>query len=232
MAAVRALAALAFAFAALAAGTCAAAPFAVQVGETRLALDAPPGFADTTFTGSPRLQDLAESLTSPSNRILLFAVTDGDLRRFTQGDTPDFRRYMVVVTPRAAERERINSDSFQRFVLEALRELGKPPAAGVEFTKHLDEQPPGQMSLLAELRRDANVVSVLQGMRLPPTKKPGLFSRAEPPRYVLTTTSLLVLRGKGLNLTVFTMYEFAGDVEWVKSTTLHWIEDLQKLNNR
>src|SRR6185503_15734025 len=37
---------------------CAAAPFAVQVGEARLALDAPPGFADTTNMGSPRLQEL------------------------------------------------------------------------------------------------------------------------------------------------------------------------------
>ena len=34
-----------------------AAPFAVQVGETRLALDAPPGFADVQMTGSPRLLD-------------------------------------------------------------------------------------------------------------------------------------------------------------------------------
>ena len=34
----------------------AAAPFAVQVGDTRLGLDAPPGFADTTSMGAPRLQ--------------------------------------------------------------------------------------------------------------------------------------------------------------------------------
>src|SRR4029450_8217966 len=53
-----------------------AAPFAVQVGEARIGVDAPPGFADTTFTGSPRLQELAEALTSPSNRILLFAISD------------------------------------------------------------------------------------------------------------------------------------------------------------
>ena len=35
---------------------CAAAPFGIQLGDTRLGLDAPPGFADTGFTGSPRLQ--------------------------------------------------------------------------------------------------------------------------------------------------------------------------------
>ena len=49
---------------------CTAAPFAVQVGEARVGLDAPAGFADTTFTASPRLQELSEALTPASNRIL------------------------------------------------------------------------------------------------------------------------------------------------------------------
>jgi hypothetical protein len=73
------------------ASTALAAPFAVQVGEARLGLDAPPGFADTQFTGSPRLQELGESLTSASNRVLLFALSDADLRRFTLGDQLELR---------------------------------------------------------------------------------------------------------------------------------------------
>src|SRR3954470_18309983 len=105
MTAVRALLALL----ALASLQCAAAPFGVQVGDARLGLDAPPGFADTGFTGSPRLQELAESLTSASNKILLFALSDADVRRFMQGDPLEARRYMVVVIPRAMERERITS---------------------------------------------------------------------------------------------------------------------------
>ena len=75
---------------------CAADPFAVKVGEVRIGLDAPPGFADTGFTGSPRLQDMAETLTSASNRILLFALTDADLRRFMGGDRPEYKRYVIV----------------------------------------------------------------------------------------------------------------------------------------
>lgn len=208
-----------------------AAPFALQLGDTRVALDAPAGFADTTFTGSPRLLELAESLTSASNRILMFAISDGDLRRFTVGDTPEFRRYMLVVTPREAERERITPERFQRFIGDALRDLGRPPA-GADYPKHLEEQPPNQLSLLAELRRDPAAVSVLQGLRLPPKKKPGMFSRAEPSRFVLSSTSLVLLRGKGLNLTVFTMYESPADLDWIRATTLRWVEDLQRLNSR
>ncbi len=208
-----------------------AAPFALQLGDARVVLDAPAGFADTTFTGSPRLQELAESLTSPSNRILLFAVSDGDLRRFTVGDTPDFRRYMLVVTPRGAERERITPESFQRFVGDALREMGKPPAV-TDYPKHLEEQPPNQLSLLAELRKDPAAVSMLQGLRLPPKKKGGMFSRPEPSRFVLSSTSLVLLRGKGLNLTVFTMYESPADLDWIRAATTRWIEELQRLNSR
>jgi hypothetical protein len=208
-----------------------AAPFALQLGDARVVLDAPVGFADTTFTGSPRLQELAESLTSPSNRILMFAISDGDLRRFTVGDTPDFRRHMLVVAPKGSERERITSEGFQRFVGDALRELGKPPA-GTDYPNYLEQQPADQVSLLAELRRDPTAVSVLQGLRLPPTKKPGMFSRGEPSRFVLLSTSLVLLRGKGLNLSVFTMYESPADLDWIRATTARWIEDLQRLNSR
>jgi hypothetical protein len=208
-----------------------AAPFAVQLGDARVALDVPVGFADTIFTGSPRLQELAESLTSPSNRILVFAISDGDLRRFTVGDTPDFRRHLMVVIPKGAERERVTPESFKRFASDALRDMGKAPTE-TDYPNYLEQQPAEQLSLLAELRRDATAISVLQGLRLPPTKKPGMFSRPEPSRFVLSSTSLVLLRGRGLNLSVFTMYESPGDLDWIRATTLRWIEDLQRLNSR
>src|SRR5439155_1621052 len=109
-------------------GSAVAAPFAIQLGDTRLGLDAPPGFADTGFTGSPRLQELAESLTSASNRILLFAISDADLRRFTLGDAPELRRYMIAVTPKGLERERVSPAAFGAFVRDSLAALGSAPA--------------------------------------------------------------------------------------------------------
>src|SRR5512145_2057 len=106
----------------LSASSAVSAPFAVQVGESRIGLDAPPGFADTAFTGSPRLQELAESLTSASNRILLFAISDLDLRRFMVGDPPEFRRYMLAVTPKGMEREHVTQGSFNVLVSDSLRD--------------------------------------------------------------------------------------------------------------
>ena len=203
----------------------AAAPFAVQVGESRIALDAPPGFADTGFTGSPRLQELAESLTSASNRVLLFALSDADLRRFTLGDQPELRRYMIAVTSRAAEREGMSESTFRALAGEMQRELKQLPPAG-DYQKYLESQPPGAVSMLAELRKDAGTVSVLQGTR---SKGRGFF---ESSKYLLSSTSLVLLRGKALTLSIFTQYDDAADLEWIRLITLRWIDDLKKLNGR
>jgi hypothetical protein len=203
----------------------AAAPFAIQVGEAKIGLDAPPGFADTGFTGSPRLQELGEALTSASNRVLLFAISDADLRRFMVGDPPELRRYMIVVTPRSMERERMTESAFKRFAGEALRELGQPPASA-DYPKHLDSRPTGAPSLLAELKKDSDVVSVLQGTR---TKGGGFFERS---KYLLSTTTLILLRGKPLNLSVYTQYDDPADLEWIRVATARWIDELKRLNSR
>jgi len=206
--------------------TASAAPFAVQVGDTRMGLDAPPGFADTSFTGSPRLQELAESLTAASNRILMFAVTDADLRRFTLGDPLEAKRYMVAVTPRGLEHERVTPSAFTTFVNDSLRALGAPPpAAASDFRTYLDTQQ-GRSALLAELRRDPEAVSVLQGARLPSE------SRFDAPKYMLTTTTLLLVRGKVINLGVFGAYDSPDDLDWIRVITVRWIDDLQRLNPR
>ena len=203
---------------------CAAAPFAVQVGEARIGLDAPPGFSDTTNTGSPRLQELAEGLTSASNRILLFALSDADLRRFTLGDQLELRRYMAVVTARGMERERMSESAFKAFAGDLLRELGPLPAAG-DYQKFLEARPPGTVSVLAELRKDPDAVAVLQGTR----SKGGFFERS---KYLLSSTSLVLLRGKAISLSVITQYDDAGDLEWIRVTTARWIDELKRLNSR
>jgi hypothetical protein len=205
--------------------SCMAAPFAVQVGEARIGLDAPSGFADTTFTASPRLQELGEALTPASNRILLFALSDGDLRRFMVGDQLELRRYMIVVTPRGMERERVSESIFKQFIGESLAGVGAPPAEK-DLVKYLDSRPSGATALLQELRRDADVVSVLQGAR---TKGAGFFERS---KYLLSSTTLLLLRGKALSLSVYTQYDDPADLDWIRVTTARWIDELKRLNSR
>jgi hypothetical protein len=214
----------------LVAFNCAAAPFGVQLGEARIALDAPPGFSDTTATGSPRLQELAETVTSASNRILMFAITDADLRRFTQGDQPEFRRYMIIVTPRGMEHERVSPATFKAYAGDSLKDLGAAAPPG-DFLKFLDEQPAGKANLLAELRKDPDIVSVMQGTRLPTVERGNFFDRGKP-RYAISTTTLMLVRGKALNLSVYTLYDDPEDARWIRLTTTRWIEEIVRLNSR
>ena len=227
---VRAFLASLLALAAVLSLECAAAPIAVQVGDTRVVLDAPPGFADTGFTGSPRLAELAESITSASDRILLFAISDADLRRFMQGDTPEFRRYMTAVTPRGLEHERVGAEAFRKYAANALSDFGTPPPPG-DIAQYLDAQPQGKLSLIAELRRDAEVVTVLQGTRLPGPER-GSFLTRDKPRYALTTQTLMLVRGKALNFSVYSLYDSAEDAQWIRTITLRWIDDVRRLNAR
>ena len=217
-------------FAALSLNT-AAAPFALQVGDTRLALDTPPGFSDTTAIGSPRLRELAEALTSASNRILVFALTDADLRLFTGGDVPDMKRYALAATPRELERERVRQEAFSAFVADSLRQMGPAAPDAADYRKHLDAQP-GKVALLAELRRDPQAVTLLQGTRLPTPPRSNPFADEKPPQYILSTTTLLLLRGKALNLSVYGPYDSPADLEWLRAITARWVDDLQRLNSR
>lgn len=221
----RILAWLIAAFLAACAPGAGAQAYAVQVGEQRIVLEPPPGFADTGPLGSPRLQELGEQLTSASNRILLFAISDADMRRFTLGDQLELRRYMVAVTPRGLERERMTENTFRNYVRESSKGLGPAPAAG-DLRKLLDAQPSGAVALLAELRKDPDAASVLQGVRM---QGKGFFAGST---YQLSSTTLLLLRGKALSVSLYTQYDDPADAEWIRATTARWVDDLKRLNAR
>jgi len=203
---------------------CVAAPFAVRLGTERVALDTPPGFADSLELASPRLQEAAEALTSASNRILVFALTDADLRSFTRGDSPEMRRYLLVATPRAMQGDRLGAGEFRAYVADALRGLGNP-AEPADIRKQLDAQPQGRATLLWELRRAPDAVSILEGTRLP--MKPDAK-----PHYLLSTTTLLLLRGKAISVSAFTVLRDDADADWLRAATERWVDDLLRLNAR
>lgn len=203
---------------------CAAAPFAVHLGETRMVLDAPPGFADTLDLASPRLRELAESLTSASNRILLFALTDADLRLFSRGDAPALHRYLLLATPRALQRDSVGLSQFRDFAAEAARALGEA-AQPEDLKAFLAAQAVGRPILLRVLRREPLAVSLLMGSRLPPRY-------GDTPQYLLFTTTQLLLRGKVLTVAVYSGYDDAADAAWLLDMTQRWSGELQRLNAR
>ena len=207
---------------------CVAAPFTVRLGIEKIVLDAPPGFTDTTELASPRLQELSEALTAASNRILVFALSDGDVRKFTQGEMLDARRYMIAVTPKGLERERLSPTQLAAYITDSVQNLGKPVQAP-DLIRYLETQPIGKASLVAELKREPAIVSVLQATRLPvlPGKR---FWDSDTPQYLVFTTTIFVIRGKAIQLAVYSLYDTPADIDWLKLTTERWVDDLQRLN--
>ena len=130
-------------------------------------LDAPPGFADTGFTGSPRLLELAEGLTSASNRILLFAISDADLRRFTIGDPLELRRYMLAATPKGMERDSVTSARSTPSSATRCASSASRPAAPTSPAPRRAAARPGQPSRRAAARHDRR----LGAPGLPPPRR-------------------------------------------------------------
>ncbi|HVJ22987.1 MAG TPA: hypothetical protein VM756_03525, partial [Burkholderiales bacterium] len=55
------------------------------------------------------------------------------------------------------------------------------------------------------------------------------FARSQ---YFLSTTSLVLVRGKALSLSVHTRYDDPADLEWIRLTTTRWIDELKRMNAR
>jgi hypothetical protein len=70
-------------------------------------------------------------------------------------------------------------------------------------------------------------VSILQGVRIASQNRFG-----DKPQYGLSSTTLILLRGKALNLGVYGPFDEEADLDWIRTTTTRWIEELQRLNNR
>jgi hypothetical protein len=230
MAAVRPAAALlALALAALPLSA-AAAPFAVRLGLERVVVDSPSGFSDTTDLASPRLQDFADLFISASERVLLLALTDADRRKFMLGDKLDARQFAMVATPKVLEQQRVTREQFAGLAADAQGALGKP-AQFTDLVKYMESQPIGKTSLIGELRNEPNVLSLMQATRLPPL--PGTtFWEANKPQYLVFSTTLLFLNGKALRLSLYTLGETMPDLEWIRSNTRRWTDELQRLNPR
>lgn len=206
-----------------------ARPFSVQLGLDRLALDTPLGFADTAGFGSPRLTELAENLTEASSRVLVFALADADARRFAAGDPLELRRYLLAVTPRAKERERITAGQFADLVDLAERNIEASFQSPPDYRIYLMGRPAGQTHLLQKLRRDPHVISLLYGTMVPQPSA-SIWQADKPPLFKLSTTTLALIGGRAVYLSAFSAYDSPADVFWIRSMTETWLEDLQRLN--
>jgi hypothetical protein len=203
-----------------------AAPVTFSIGGERLVVDTVPGISDVMPLASPRLIELAETLTSASNRIILFGLTDRDIRLFMAGDKTDLKRYMLMTTPIHLERERVTAAHFKVMIDDAQRDTGKPPEIA-DYRKYLDEKGRTSVVALSQLAQTDTMYSVLLGARIPEDGISGWWSK---PTYVISTVTFLLVRNKALSLSVFSNYDGPADVEWIRFVTDRWVQTILQLN--
>ena len=76
--------------------------------------------------------------------------------------------------------------------------------------------------------RDPDAISLLRAVRLPPAE--GVLSWFKPSQYVMSSTTVILLRGKLLTLTVTSGYESKADIDSIRELTLRWVDQLRRLN--
>jgi len=79
--------------------------------------------------------------------------------------------------------------------------------------------------LLRELQRTPVMVQLLAASRLPPRTE-------SEPAYLLYTQTLMLLRGKALQVSAYTLYASPADQDWLLGMTQRWTGELQRLNGR
>ncbi len=85
--------------------------------------------------------------------------------------------------------------------------------------------------LVTEIKKEPTLVSVVRAVRLPPIPAKKFYDSATQ-QYQLLSDTLMLVRGKALRLSVYTLYDSPEDSEWLRATTQRWIEDLQRMNPR
>ena len=133
---------------------------------------------------------------------------------------------MIVSTPkelRARERERRRVRPAVGRAAARLAAAPRRPTPTTRASSTTSRR--ARPALLAELARQSGLTSRAAGHAAAVPQEP-----REAATYLLSTTTLLLVRGKALNLAVYAAYESPADVEWVRTVTARWIEDLKRLN--
>ena len=83
--------------------------------------------------------------------------------------------------------------------------------------------------IIEELKKEPETVSVLQATRLPeiPGEK---FWNSSTPQYLVFTTTLMLVRGRALQLSGYAIYRQPADIDWLKDITQRWQDEIRRLN--
>lgn len=209
----------------------------VSIGGDRFELNSPDGFHEISGL-SPDLRSIMETVTPPINRLLGVFVSERDLGRILNNDDLEFDRYMLLQTNRQLENRKISENDFkqiasiirdqQNTLLEDYREKIDSLAseASRDLSENLDlsiDLKIGQQYPLGVFHDTPGVISLAH------IGKYRMQIQGQGQEYVMVfSTTLMVVNQRLLYLYVYSEFEDQSDIDWVRSTTIAWIDSIDR----
>lgn len=196
----------------------------LKVGKASIVLPPPTGFEEVSRT-APQLARMGRQMTAQSNRFIALYMPEGFVDRLKRGETADLNRYMSVQTIRATENMVYEGSAIAELFSTVRREMTTSLAqqdfnqGGVAVQRQgaagaIFDETPYSISAIHTVNFNAEV---------------GGQNRAG---QMVTATTFAVIKGKVLNIVVFTPYTSQRDVQWAKDTTTAWVRNMAHVNER
>lgn len=211
----------------------------VQVGGKTIDIPAPAGFHEISEL-SPETMRLVEKAVPPDNRLLAAFVSEGDLERIMKGEVPEYRRYMMVQVFRKFEQMTISGSQFAQFADKARREQGTLSEESKAKTQRLVNQAGREIlegyDLAADIRIGEPVslgvfVDKSDTIAYATLTKYQVATEESKQDVVLASAGCFVnVKSKILYLYIFGRYDDSKDLEWVRTTSGQWADQILRAN--
>ncbi len=213
----------------------------VSVNETTINIPTPAGFYEIKRDENPRDFSVHYNNALPKYTLRTIFRHEKHKRPFV-GEYPEARTYILVMTDKLAEPYKLTASDFKE-VHTALQSgyldsqeyrddldnhiLQSKDKLNRQYSTTIDYQNEAMIPLGVFLKTPTSLgIAAYQAAKIGFTpEKTTLLEQ-------VIGTNLVLIKGKLLTIYVYTSYKSKADVEWVKSFSKQWIEQIQKLNSQ
>jgi len=212
----------------------------VTVGDEKISIPSPSGFSEISSV-FPETVQLFEEMCPPNNRLLAVFLSQGDVGKLIQGETPVLGSYMMVQSLKELETFSIAKYQFKearkamRSQYESLFEKNRESIdkimgqAGQAISKRIDAEVTLDIGDIVPLGIDFETASSITASQLAKYSIKVDDENVENVKAVTMCT--LLVKGKVIYLYVYKTYNDKSDLDWTRKTTQSWTNSILSANN-
>ena len=210
-----------------------AAPAVVTLNGQSVSLPAPYGFQEVS-NFSAETQALGKRLTPKINKLLTLYLPSAEVAKLNSGKSASWDRYLMIQIEQQVTTTTMESDEFQRIknLMEVQQQtlLNQIKIDITQVLDHLDQDnyhpidiPIGTSIPLGMFSESNSHLSMLSLNRYPAPDR-GTY-------YVIASTNLIHMNANLFFAYVYSTYNSNSDMEWVKNTSIQWVDTLKSANH-